>query len=139
MQILTALISGLIFGLGLIISGMANPAKVIGFLDLTGWWDPSLAFVMAGAILVGMVVFMFTRQREKSLLGNAMPPLPSKQLELRLILGGAAFGIGWGLAGYCPGPALVSLVSGGSKPWLFVIAMVTGMIIFDFIETWRKR
>lgn len=139
MQILTALFSGLLFGVGLIVSGMANPAKVIGFLDLTGAWDPSLAFVMGGAISVGMIVFAFVRHKQYSLLGYAMPSPPSKQLELRLILGGITFGIGWGLAGYCPGPALVSLAAGGSEPWLFVCAMLAGMIIFDFVETWRKR
>lgn len=139
MQIITALFSGLLFGIGLIVSGMANPAKVIGFLDLTGSWDPSLAFVMGGAIAVAMVTFTLARRKQRSLLGNTMPSPPSKQLEPRLILGGITFGIGWGLAGYCPGPALVSLAAGGSKPWLFVSAMIAGMIIFEFIDTWRKR
>lgn len=139
MQILSALFSGLLFGVGLIVSGMANPAKVVGFLDLTGSWDPSLAFVMGAAVAVGLVVFTLARHKQRSLLGNTMPSPPSKQLERRLILGGLTFGIGWGLAGYCPGPALVSLAAGGSKPWLFVISMIAGMIIFDFVERWRQR
>jgi uncharacterized membrane protein YedE/YeeE len=139
MQIFTALVSGLLLGLGLIVSGMANPAKVIGFLDLTGSWDPSLAFVMGGAIAVGMTVFAFARRRQLSLLGNTMPSPPPKRLEPRLIWGGITFGIGWGLAGFCPGPALASLAAGDSKPWLFVGAMMTGMIIFEFVETRRKR
>lgn len=138
MQMLTALFSGLIFGIGLIVSGMANPAKVIGFLDLTGSWDPSLAFVMGGAIAVGLIAFAFARGKQRSVLGNTMPSPPSKKLEPRLILGGMTFGIGWGLAGYCPGPALVSLVASGSKPWLFVGAMIAGMIIFNFVEAGRK-
>ena len=106
MQILTALIAGLVFGIGLIVAGMTNPAKVQGFLDLAGNWDPSLAFVMGGAILVGVAGFRFAGQRERSLLGEAMRLPTSTVIDRRLVLGGLAFGAGWGLAGFCPGPAL---------------------------------
>lgn len=139
MQLFSALLSGLIFGLGLLISGMANPAKVLGFLDLAGNWDPSLAFVMGGAILVGIVAFTIARRRGKSLLGNVMQLPTSKKIDRRLIWGSVTFGIGWGLAGYCPGPALVSLSTFAAKPWLFVSAMLAGMLIFEWIENWRKR
>lgn len=134
MKVITSLIAGLLFGLGLIISGMTNPAKVLGFLDLAGPWDPSLAFVMAGAIAVGAVAFQAARKRSRSLLGDPMR-LPSATLvDRRLIAGALAFGAGWGLAGFCPGPALASLATGGAKPAIFSGAMVAGMLIFAFFE-----
>lgn len=134
MQIFMALVVGLIFGIGLIVSGMANPSKVIGFLDLAGRWDPSLGFVMGGAILVGLLAFRFAGGRERSLLGAAMRLPAASRIDRRLVLGGLVFGAGWGLAGYCPGPALASLVGGGPKPLIFSAAMIVGMVIFELLE-----
>ena len=139
MHILTALIAGLIFGIGLIVSGMTDPSKVIGFLDLAGRWDPSLAFVMGGAILVGLAAFRFASGRDKSLLGDAMRLPDASHIDRRLVLGGFAFGAGWGLAGYCPGPALASLASGGSKPLIFSAAMIAGMVMFELLERLPAR
>jgi len=135
---ISALLAGLVFGLGLIVSGMANPAKVLGFLDLGGRWDPSLAFVMGGAIGVGMVVFFLTRQRTRSLLGQPMQVPTSKALTKRLVFGSLAFGIGWGLAGFCPGPAIVSAAAGYSKAMVFVAAMLSGMMLFTLLERRRR-
>lgn len=134
MQIFMALIVGLIFGIGLIVSGMTNPAKVKGFLDLAGNWDPSLAFVMGGAILVGLVAFRFAAGRERALLGEMMHLPTASRIDRRLVLGGLAFGVGWGLAGFCPGPALASIAVGGVKPLIFIGAMLTGMGIFEALE-----
>src|SRR5437870_1042194 len=103
-----SLLAGLVFGLGLIVSGMANPAKVLGFLDLAGHWDPSLAFVMAGAIAVGAVAFALASRRTQSLLGTEMRLPSARHIDRRLVVGSVLFGIGWGIAGFCPGPALVS-------------------------------
>lgn len=134
MHVFMALIVGLIFGFGLIVSGMADPSKVLNFLDLAGHWDPSLAFVMGGAILVGLVAFRFATRRQKSLLGDAMRLPTATQIDRRLVFGGLAFGVGWGLAGYCPGPALVSLASGHAKPVIFTTALLAGMAIFEVLE-----
>jgi uncharacterized membrane protein YedE/YeeE len=134
MQIVMALMAGLIFGIGLIVSGMTNPAKVIGFLDLAGKWDPSLAFVMGGAILVGVVAFSFARKRDRSLLGAVMRLPTATNIDRRLVMGSLAFGAGWGLAGYCPGPALASLASGGVKPMIFTLAMLAGMALYEVLD-----
>lgn len=134
MQIMMALMVGLLFGIGLILSGMTDPAKVIGFLDLAGNWDPSLAFVMGGAILVGVVAFGVARKRERSLLGAPMRLPAATRIDRRLVLGSLAFGVGWGLAGYCPGPALASLASGGVKPLIFTLAMLAGMGLFEVLD-----
>jgi uncharacterized membrane protein YedE/YeeE len=134
MQLLMALAAGLLFGLGLILAGMTDPAKVQGFLDLAGNWDPSLAFVMAGAIMVGLVAFRIAGARERSLLGQAMHLPTSTRIEPRLVLGALAFGVGWGLAGYCPGPALASLAAGGAKPLVFSLSLVAGMGLFELFE-----
>ena len=134
MLILNALLAGLIFSAGLIVSGMANPAKVLGFLDLAGHWDPSLMFVMAGAIAVGSVGFAFARRLKRSLLDAPMSLPGATRIDRRLLAGSAMFGAGWGLAGFCPGPALVSAGSGEFKAMLFVIAMLVGMKIFALIE-----
>lgn len=131
MQIVVAFLTGLMFGLGLILSGMTDPSKVIGFLDLAGHWDPSLVFVMAGAVLVGVIAYQFAKGRKTSFLGDVMRLPTADQIDRRLVLGGLAFGVGWGLAGYCPGPALVSVVQGGTKPLIFVIAMLVGMAVFE--------
>ncbi len=129
-----ALLSGLIFGLGLIVSGMANPAKVLGFLDISGQWDPSLAFVMMGAICVGTVAFAVARRRNRSFLGAPMELPQAKRVNARLIGGSLLFGAGWGLAGFCPGPAIVAAGSGQIKAWIFVAAMLAGMGIFTVLE-----
>lgn len=134
MSALAALLAGLLFGLGLIVSGMTNPAKVLGFLDLTGNWDPSLAFVMAGALLVGTLAFRFAGKRQRAMLGAPMSLPAARDVDRRLVLGSLVFGIGWGLAGYCPGPAIASLATGASKPWLFFIAMLAGMGLFEAAE-----
>jgi uncharacterized membrane protein YedE/YeeE len=139
MQIFMALIVGLLFGTGLIVSGMANPAKVLGFLDLAGRWDPSLAFVMAGAVLLGLAGFHVALRRERALLGDPMRLPAATVIDRRLVLGGLAFGVGWGLAGYCPGPALASLATGGAKPLIFSAAMVAGMLLFEILERVQSR
>jgi uncharacterized membrane protein YedE/YeeE len=134
MALLTALLSGLIFGLGLILSGMANPAKVLGFLDLTGAWDPSLALVMGGAIGVGLPGFALAKRMKVSYLNLAMKLPTNTQIDRRMVLGSLTFGAGWGLAGYCPGPALVALGNGQRPALLFVAAMVFGMALFEMAE-----
>ncbi|WP_348696228.1 YeeE/YedE family protein [Duganella fentianensis] len=134
MLVLTSLLAGLLFGLGLIISGMANPVKVQGFLDLAGHWDPSLALVMAGAIGIGGITFMLARRRQLSLLGLPMQLPANNTITARLVLGSAAFGIGWGMAGFCPGPALVAMGAGYPKAAGFVAAMVAGMGLFELAE-----
>lgn len=134
MQIVTAFVTGLLFGLGLILSGMTDPTKVTGFLDIAGTWNPSLIFVMGGAILVAMVAFRIAGTRIHALLGGAMHLPTTRQIDKRLILGGVIFGIGWGLAGYCPGPALASLATGGSKPLIFVLAMLAGMATYEILS-----
>jgi uncharacterized protein len=134
MQLLTALLAGVVFGLGLIISGMTDPARVIGFLDLAGAWNPSLAAVMVGAIAVGLIAFRIAGARPRALLGDPMQLPSSRKIDRRLILGSLAFGAGWGIAGYCPGPALASLFSGNSEPVIFAGAMLVGMAIFELHE-----
>jgi uncharacterized protein len=128
---LLSFVSGLLFGLGLLASGMTDPAKVQGFLDLFGAWDPSLALVMAGAILVTAVAFAWARRRGASLLGHHIAWPGATQIDTRLIAGGVLFGIGWALAGFCPGPALVSMGRGLSQAWWFGAAMVAGMVLHD--------
>jgi uncharacterized membrane protein YedE/YeeE len=137
MALFSAFAVGLVFGLGLIVSGMTDPSKVLGFLDVAGRWDPSLAFVMAGAILVGLIAFRVAAGRDLSLLGEPMRLPTAAHIDRRLVLGSLAFGAGWGLAGFCPGPALASLASGGAKPLIFTAAMVAGMAIFELFE--RRR
>ena len=129
---------GLIFGVGLIVSGMFNPAKVLGFLDLAGAWDPSLAFVMAGAIAIGMAGFAVAAKRSTSLLEAPMQLPQNRQIDTRLIAGSLTFGVGWGLAGFCPGPALVALGFGQAKAVLFVIAMLFGMGAFEGLESLQR-
>lgn len=130
---------GLVFGIGLIVSGMTDPSRVLGFLDVAGRWNPSLGLVMCGAIFIGFVAFRSASSRERSLLGDAMRLPTSRQIDRRLIFGGLAFGAGWGLAGYCPGPVLASLAVGGTKPLIFFVAMVAGMGIFAVAERFHSR
>ena len=132
---LFALVSGLVFGLGLILAGMANPSKVLAFLDLAGLWDPSLALVMCGAIAVGAIAFAIAKNRQLSYLGFTMQVPNNRIIDKRLIIGSLAFGVGWGLAGICPGPAIVLLGAGSIKGLIFVIAMLAGMGIFELLES----
>jgi len=125
---------GLIFGLGLIVSGMGNPAKVQGFLDLAGAWDPSLALVMGGAIAVGLVAFRIGGRKTASLLGQPMRLPTQTQIDTRLILGSSLFGVGWGLAGICPGPGLLLVGFGEAKGIAFVLAMLVGMGLFELVS-----
>ena len=137
--VFTSLLTGLVFGFGLIVSGMANPAKVLGFLDLAGAWDPSLAFVMAGAIAVAALAFAVAKTRTVSFLGATMKlPGSSRDIDRRLVIGSVVFGIGWGVAGFCPGPGLVALGMGEIKALVFVAAMLLGMGLFEWIER-RKQ
>jgi uncharacterized membrane protein YedE/YeeE len=135
MNLLLALLAGLVFGLGLLLSGMASPAKVQGFLDVFGGrWDPSLALVMGGAIAVTAPVFWFIERRGRTLRGEALTLPPKQGANARLIGGGVLFGMGWGLAGYCPGPALVAMGSGSLPALGFVAAMLAGMALVDALE-----
>ncbi len=122
-----ALLAGLVFGLGLIAAGMTQPAKVKGFLDLFGAWDPSLGLVMGGAIAVGVGAFALARRRSRAWSGDLIELPTSSVIDSRLIGGGVQFGIGWGIAGFCPGPALVALGGGMGQAGLFVLAMLAGM------------
>ncbi len=130
---------GLIFGIGLILSGMTDPGKVIGFLDLFGAWDPSLALVMGGAILVGVFAFALAKKRSTTFLGSALHLPNSRDIDKRLLLGSLVFGAGWGLAGFCPGPAIVSLGTGQPKAVVFVLAMLAGMLLFELSERRTQR
>ena len=134
MTIFTSLLAGLVFGLGLILSGMSDPAKVLGFLDLGGAWDPSLALVMGGAIAVGAIAFAVARKRSVSFVGAAMRLPIARGIDRRLVLGSLVFGVGWGIAGFCPGPALVALGMGQAKALVFVLAMLAGMGGFERLE-----
>ncbi len=136
--VLSSFAAGLVFSIGLLFSGLANPEKVLGFLDLAGAWDPSLALVMAGAIAVGIFAFAIARQRSTSFLGFDMR-LPTKnEISTRLIVGSLVFGVGWGLAGFCPGPGIVAVGAGEPKGVVYVISMVAGMILFQMIERRRQ-
>jgi uncharacterized membrane protein YedE/YeeE len=134
MQRISEFFVGLLFGLGLMLSGMTDPAKVIGFLDVFGTWDPSLAFVMGGAIAVGFFAFALAKKRTTSFLGGALHLPNSHHIDRRLIIGSLVFGAGWGLAGFCPGPALVSMAAGQDKALAFVLAMVFGMIAYEVAQ-----
>jgi len=136
----TSFLAGLLFGCGLILSGMSNPAKVLAFLDISGRWDPSLAFVMLGAILVAAVAFRVGGTRARTVFGGAIHLPGAARVDTRLVIGSVVFGVGWGLVGYCPGPALASLGVGGWPTLLFVAAMIAGMTVFeavDRITAWR--
>jgi uncharacterized protein len=131
-----ALIAGLVFGLGLMLSGMGNPAKVQNFLDIFGVWDPSLGLVMGGAIAVGLVAFTWAKKRRTSLLGEPMQLPTATVIDAKLLTGAALFGVGWGLAGFCPGPAVMNLVTGHAEVWWFVGAMLVGMLAQ---HVWAQR
>ena len=128
--------AGLLFGIGLLLSGMTDPGKVQGFLDLAGAWDPSLAFVMGGGVLVGLIAFSAAKKRRASVMGALFHWPQITQIDKPLVIGSLLFGIGWGLAGFCPGPALVALASGYDKALVFVLAMLLGMVVCD---AWQRR
>ncbi len=140
MQGFLVFLVGLVFGIGLILSGMADPARVLGFLDLSGSWDPSLALVMGGAIAVGFFAFQTARKRTHTFTGNVMR-LPSRAaaIDKRLVFGSMVFGAGWGLAGFCPGPAIVAMGSGHPKAVAFVAAMLAGMFVYELIDRYADR
>lgn len=138
MNRISEFVIGLLFGWGLLISGMTDPGKVIGFLDLAGAWDPSLAFVMGGGVLVGLIGFTVAKKRTRSFLGSAMHLPTSRDIDRRLVLGSLTFGAGWGLAGFCPGPGIVAMGAGESKAALFVVAMIAGMLVFEVLDRWAK-
>ena len=133
---MTEFLVGLLFGLGLLLSGMTDPAMVIGFLDVFGAWDPSLGMVMAGAIAVGFFGFTVAKKRTTALLGGAMQLPAGRNIDRRLVIGGLVFGVGWGLAGFCPGPALVSMGAGHVEAVVFVVAMLAGMAVHE-LGAWR--
>ena len=140
---LTAFIAGLLFGLGLLLAGMANPSKVLAFLDLTGAWDPSLGLVMVGAIGVAIGVAIgpltWARRQSSSLLGRPMQLPIKRELDPRLIGGSLLFGIGWGIAGICPGPAVAILLTGHWQVIVFMLAMLAGMLLFTALESRRSH
>jgi len=133
-RVVAALIAGLLFGLGLTVSGMINPAKVLGFLDFAGHWDPSLAFVMATAIFGAAAGFALARRRPTPLCAPAFSGPTKSRVDARLVSGAVLFGIGWGLVGYCPGPALASLGFGNWRTLLFIVAMLAGMGGFEVFD-----
>ena len=136
---LSEFIVGLLFGWGLLISGMTDPGKVIGFLDLAGSWDPSLALVMGGAIAVGFFAFGMAKKRTRNFFGGALHLPTSRDIDKRLLLGALLFGAGWGLAGFCPGPGIVSMAAGQPKAVVFVVAMLAGMLVFEWIDRLGRR
>ena len=133
---ISALICGLIFGVGLAVSGMVNPAKVLGFLDITGQWDPSLSLVMGGGLAVFAIGFPLTQRRARPFFADAFQVPTRRDIDPRLVGGAVLFGIGWGLAGLCPGPALTGLAFGLTKIYFFVAAMIAGSLTYG-IWLWR--
>jgi uncharacterized membrane protein YedE/YeeE len=136
---LTAFIAGLLFGLGLLLAGMANPGKVLAFLDLSGAWDPSLALVMVGAIAVAIGPLTWARRQSSSLLGRPMQLPVKRELDPRLIGGSLLFGVGWGIAGICPGPAVAILLTGRWQAIVFMLSMLAGMVLFTALESRRSH
>jgi uncharacterized membrane protein YedE/YeeE len=134
MQRVIEFVLGLTFGLGLLISGMTDPGKVQGFLDLAGLWDPSLAFVMGGGVMVGLLGFGWAKKQSLSFSGAPLHWPEMTQIDRPLVLGSLMFGLGWGLAGFCPGPAWVAMASGNDKALVFVVAMLVGMVIYGYFK-----
>ena len=140
MNVLSSFAAGLVFGMGLIVSGMSDPAKVLGFLDLAGPWDPSLALVMGAAVTLGLAGFSLAKRRSATWLGLPMLLPAARHMDRRLVIGSLLFGVGWGLAGICPGPGLVLVGAGVSKGLIFVAAMLAGMGVFEILERlWQGR
>jgi uncharacterized membrane protein YedE/YeeE len=138
MQNLISLASGALFGLGLIVSDMVNPARVLGFLDVAGDWDPTLAFVMAGALIPMAIAWRLAAARSTPVCGGSFPARPKPQFDGRLIGGAALFGLGWGLVGFCPGPALTALGTGSMAALTFTVAMVAGMFAYRSVNAAAK-
>jgi uncharacterized membrane protein YedE/YeeE len=133
MNIFVALLAGIVFGLGLIVSGMADPAKVQGFLDLFGQWDPTLAFVMGGAVLVTASTFRWVLRRDRPLFAAGFKLPGRRDVDARLVAGATLFGIGWGIGGFCPGPAITALATFSPAAFVFVAAMIAGMLLHDLM------
>ncbi|WP_425089140.1 DUF6691 family protein [Stappia sp.] len=138
-RIISAFAIGLVFGIGILVSGMANPAKVLNFFDIAGTWDPSLAFVMGGALIVTAIGFRLVLSRSHPLLAGGFSLPTKRDIDVRLLGGAAIFGVGWGIAGFCPGGVVPALGLGRSEPAIFVAALVAGMLIVRLIETARTR
>jgi uncharacterized membrane protein YedE/YeeE len=136
--IVPASVAGVIFGAGLALSDMVNPARVLGFLDIAGTWDPTLALVMGGAVVASAIGFAFSRRLRAPLFGKSFFIPENRRLDSQLIGGAALFGIGWGLVGFCPGPAIAGLIYGMWQPWLFVAAMTAGMVLQRVVSAPRK-
>ncbi|MBN9890078.1 DUF6691 family protein [Salipiger abyssi] len=134
-RLIFAFIAGGFFGAGLFVSGMTDTAKVQGWLDVFGAWDPTLAFVMGGAMIPMFIAWAIAKKRTASVLGTPLPPPPSSRIDRKLIIGSVLFGAGWGLAGICPGPSIASLSYGGTGIYIFVAAMLTGMVLAPFLRT----
>ena len=134
MKTFMSLIAGLIFSTGLVILGMINPDKVIGFLDVFGSWDYSLAFVMGGAVLLNLITFKFLKMKESPFLGDKFEWPNANEIDSKLVIGSSMFGVGWGLIGICPGPGIVNLATFEPKILVFVISMLTGMFVFKFFN-----
>ncbi len=139
MRNLFAFIAGGLFGGGLFISGMTDTTKVQGWLDVFGNWDPTLAFVMGGAMIPMAIAWLITRRRSSAVLGTTFPPAPSTEIDRKLVIGSVMFGMGWGLAGLCPGPSIAALSYGGTGLYVFVAAMLTGMVFAPFFRTKLDR
>jgi uncharacterized membrane protein YedE/YeeE len=139
MRRISEFLIGLVFGSGLLLGGMTDPSKVKGFLDITGIWDPSLAFVMGGAVIVSAIAFRYAKPLKQSLFGRVIMLGDLKAIDLKLVGGSMIFGIGWGLSGFCPGPAIASLGTGEWKAALFVLAMAGGMMFAHFVMRPRER
>lgn len=139
MEVLTAAFFGALFGGGLLVAGMLDPAKVLGFLDVAGAWNPQLAFVMGGAVVLAAPAFFVARRRARTMLGGELQLPERRPIDARLLLGSGVFGVGWGLVGVCPGPAVVLLGAGGARPALFVTAMISGMLLIPVLALRRPR
>lgn len=132
-QLSVSFFAGVLFATGLLVSGMSNPAKVLNFLDITGSWDPTLVFVMGGALMVTLPVFRMVLKRSRPLLSERFYLPTKEQIDAPLVTGAAIFGIGWGLAGLCPGPALTALASGATPAFAFVAAMIAGVLVHKYL------
>lgn len=139
MYLVYAFLSGGLFGAGLFLSGMTDTTKVQGWLDVFGNWDPTLAFVMGGAMIPMALAWLVRSRRVTSLVGTPLPPAPSTKIDGRLIIGSIMFGMGWGLAGLCPGPSIASLTYGGTGLYVFVIAMLAGMFVTPYLRARLDR
>jgi uncharacterized protein len=135
----TEFLVGLLFGWGLLLSGMTDPGKVQGFLDLFGTWDPSLALVMGGAIAVSVFAFALAKRRPRTFFGGALQLPTAREIDKPLVVGSLLFGVGWGLAGFCPGPGIVAMAAGELKAAVFVAAMLAGMLGYEWLQRASHR